>query len=64
LLRSTAYFDGNGGGRPALVLAAWALVGLLLVGLGWLLQRRRTQEPVSEQEQPFQELVLEEPATV
>ena len=31
LLRSTAFFDGNGAGGPLWVLAVWALVGLVLV---------------------------------
>lgn len=34
LLRSTAYFDGAGGGFAALVLAGYAVVGLLLVLVG------------------------------
>jgi hypothetical protein len=33
LLRSTAYFDGAGGGTAALILAAYALVGLALVAI-------------------------------
>ncbi len=39
LLRSGAYFDGAGAGGPVLVLAGWALVGLLLVAAG--ARRRR-----------------------
>ncbi|WP_462202903.1 hypothetical protein [Frankia sp. CcWB3] len=34
LLRSTAYFDGAGGGRPVLVLAGWFVVGLGLAVVG------------------------------
>ncbi|MCW6009083.1 hypothetical protein K1W54_31745 [Micromonospora sp. CPCC 205371] len=33
LLRSTAYFDGAGGGTAALILAGYALVGLALVAI-------------------------------
>jgi hypothetical protein len=34
LLRSTAYFDGAGGGRAAAVLVVWAAVGVALTLLG------------------------------
>ncbi len=34
LLRSVAYFDGNGGAVAAGVLAAYAVIGLLLVAIG------------------------------
>ncbi|MDQ7906416.1 ABC transporter permease [Phytohabitans sp. ZYX-F-186] len=34
LLRSTAYFDGAGGATAAWILAAYAIVGLVLVALG------------------------------
>jgi hypothetical protein len=34
LLRSTAYFDGAGGGRAAAVLVVWATVGVALTLLG------------------------------
>jgi hypothetical protein len=34
LLRSVAYFDGNGGGTAALILAAYAVLGLALVAVG------------------------------
>jgi hypothetical protein len=65
LLRSTAYFDGSGAGQAVLILGAWALIGLLLTGLGLLLQRRGSDEPVDqeeEQEHAVQELLLDEPA--
>lgn len=41
-VRSVAFFDGSGADRPLLVLAAWALAGLLLLGLGILAGRRRS----------------------
>ena len=34
LLRSTAYFDGNGAGRYITVLAAWVVIGLAMVVVG------------------------------
>jgi hypothetical protein len=34
LLRSIAYFDGNGGGTGALILGSYAVVGLALVAIG------------------------------
>jgi hypothetical protein len=34
LLRSVAYFDGNGGGTAALILGTYAVVGLALVAVG------------------------------
>ncbi|MEX5709908.1 ABC transporter permease [Parafrankia sp. FMc6] len=34
LLRSTLYFDGAGGGRGAVVLAIWAVAGIVLILLG------------------------------
>jgi hypothetical protein len=45
LLRSTAFFDGHGAGQAMIVLAVWALAGLLLLGLGMALDRRQV-EPV------------------
>jgi len=45
LLRSTAYFDGRGGAGSTLVLAAWALIGLLLLGLGAVITRSKSAEP-------------------
>lgn len=43
LLRSNAYFEGAGGGRPAVVLACWALLGLVLVIMATV--RRRWGTP-------------------
>ncbi|MHA4818145.1 ABC transporter permease [Streptomyces aculeolatus] len=40
LVRSVAYFDGNGAAGPLAVLACWALAGLALLALGPLLDRR------------------------
>ncbi|WP_238018008.1 hypothetical protein KZZ52_57495 [Dactylosporangium sp. AC04546] len=40
LLRSSAFFDGNAATRPVLVLTAWAVLGLLLVGASVLRGRR------------------------
>ncbi len=34
LLRSVAFFDGAGSGRPLVVLLSWLGVGLVLCGLG------------------------------
>ncbi|KUJ70446.1 hypothetical protein ACZ90_03370 [Streptomyces albus subsp. albus] len=34
LVRSVAFFDGNGGGGPALTLGIWTVLGLLGVALG------------------------------
>jgi hypothetical protein len=42
LLRSTAFFDGNGALPHLLVLAGWALFGLLLVGASTLRRGRRS----------------------
>ncbi|MEV5610095.1 ABC transporter permease [Streptomyces sp. NPDC052225] len=42
LLRSVAYFDGAQAVRPALTLAAWAVLGLLAVLAGGLRARRAT----------------------
>lgn len=41
LLRSTAFFDGHGGVRPAVVLGAWTLAGLVLLALSALRGRRK-----------------------
>jgi hypothetical protein len=41
LLRSTAFFDGAGGGRPTLVLTAYLLGGLTLIAAGAVAGRRR-----------------------
>ncbi|WP_407561177.1 ABC transporter permease [Streptomyces sp. 184] len=48
LIRSVAYFDGNGGAGPLAVLAGWALVGLTLLALGPLLERRRPAAAAAE----------------
>jgi hypothetical protein len=48
LLRSTAYFDGAGGARAAWVLAAYALIGLVVVGLG----RGGRQDPAATAADP------------
>ncbi len=59
LLRSTAYFDGSGGFQSVLVLGGWALLGLVLIGVGLLLQRRRAQAPAPLAEEPTgQDLVI------
>ncbi|WBB63091.1 ABC transporter permease [Streptomyces sp. WMMC500] len=44
LIRSVAYFDGNGGGEPLAVLAGWTLAGLALLLLGPLLGRRHRRD--------------------
>ncbi|MFE6778510.1 ABC transporter permease [Streptomyces sp. NPDC057702] len=41
LLRSTAFFDGNGAGGHLAVLLTWILGAALLVLTKWLLERRR-----------------------
>lgn len=48
LLRSTAFFDGHGAVRPAVVLGVWALAGLLLLAVRAVLGRRNQAavEPV------------------
>jgi hypothetical protein len=45
LLRSTTAFDGAGGTRPLLVLAAWALGGLALLAAATLRRRRASAVP-------------------
>jgi hypothetical protein len=44
LLRSVAYFDGNGGLTAVAVLGSYAIGGLLLTALG----RRRTASTTTE----------------
>jgi hypothetical protein len=44
LLRSTAFFDGAGAGRPTLVLAGWLVAGLTLFAIGEL-REGRTRGP-------------------
>ncbi|MGW7276262.1 hypothetical protein ACWGH5_37890 [Streptomyces sp. NPDC054864] len=49
LLRANAFFDGTGAGSPALILAAYALLGLALMFIadrrGTRTARRATEEP-------------------
>jgi hypothetical protein len=45
LLRSTAYFDGNGGDWHLAVLFGWAAFGFSAIYAGALLQRRRAEAP-------------------
>lgn len=40
LLRSVAFFDGAGVGKPLLVLLGWAAVGSVLLGIGMFRDRR------------------------
>jgi len=40
-LRGALYFNDEGLGNPLIVLSAWLVVGLVMVGLGGLLARRR-----------------------
>jgi hypothetical protein len=47
MLRSTAFFNGHGAGEALLVMIFWAVVGLLLVGLGTVLVNNR---PVRDSE--------------
>jgi hypothetical protein len=47
LLRATSWFDGAGAGSAVLVLAAWCLAGLALIGAGAARARRsRPAAPV------------------
>jgi hypothetical protein len=41
LLRSVSWFDGAGAGAPLLVLSTWCAAGLVLLGAGALVARRR-----------------------
>jgi len=43
LLRSLAFFDGHGAGRPALVLGGWLLGGAILLALGIHRQSNATE---------------------
>ena len=45
LLRSTAFFEGNGGLQPLLVLLAWLAVGLALCVVGARRARLRAERP-------------------
>jgi hypothetical protein len=45
LIRNVAFFDGAAVATPSLVLAAWTVAGLLLVGLGARRERRAAADP-------------------
>jgi hypothetical protein len=49
LLRSSAFFDGNGGGGPLAVLLAWALFGLAAISAGAMRAHRTAATRVSTQ---------------
>ncbi|POM24377.1 hypothetical protein BTM25_30060 [Actinomadura rubteroloni] len=46
LIRSAAFFDGSGAGRPLAILAGWAVAGLLLLAAGAVRARAAEHEPV------------------
>ncbi|MFD4986082.1 hypothetical protein [Streptomyces sp. NPDC058374] len=48
LLRANGFFDGTGAGGPVAVLAAWAVVGLLLILFA---DRRRSRRVTKEEDQ-------------
>lgn len=48
--RSVAFFDGAGIAKPVLVLAAWTVVGILLVGAGAARNRAKTKKAVASQD--------------
>ncbi|GAA3449893.1 ABC transporter permease [Dactylosporangium matsuzakiense] len=50
LLRSTAFFDGAGSAEHVWVLTAWAVFGLLLVGLAAVRKSRSRQAPEPDRE--------------
>lgn len=50
LVRSVAYFDGNAAAAPLAVLTGWTLVGLTLLALGPLLDRRRPPTTATERQ--------------
>jgi hypothetical protein len=50
LLRSTAYFDGLGWRDATVVLAVWALIGLILLGAGALLKQNAAPAKEAEPE--------------
>ncbi|WP_412516925.1 hypothetical protein K8Z49_43695 [Actinomadura madurae] len=52
LLRSTAFFDGAGGGGALAVLAAWAVAGLVLFVLGAMRGRTGEEPAVSREPVP------------
>jgi hypothetical protein len=45
LVRSTAFFDGNGAVGPVSVLVAWSLLGLAAIAIGAAAARRRPAAP-------------------
>jgi hypothetical protein len=47
LLRSVAFFDGAGAGRPLSVLASWAALGLALTAMGHYRARRASTVPAA-----------------
>lgn len=47
LLRSTAFFDGNGASKPLAVLVVWAALGLAVLGLAARRGRSRAASPVA-----------------
>jgi hypothetical protein len=55
LLRSTAFFDGHGAGRPAVVLGVWTLAGVLLLALGAIRGRRAATSPTEPGSAPVSE---------
>jgi hypothetical protein len=48
LLRSTAFFDGAGAGRPVLVLSCWLVAGVGLFVVGQLREHRRSAAPAGD----------------
>ena len=50
LLRSVAYFDGAASTGPLIVLASWAVAGLVLLGVGGL--RARGRRPGTPEREP------------
>ncbi|WP_327147871.1 hypothetical protein [Nocardia sp. NBC_01329] len=59
LFRSVAFFDGAGAQRPLLVLLAWAALAVVLLGIGAIRDRRRT-----EPDRPAEPAVAAVPVTV
>jgi hypothetical protein len=52
LLRSTAFFDGNGATKPLLVLIAWLAFGLILCAVRGLRKGRSTTTADAESTVP------------
>ena len=50
LLRSVSWFDGAGAGAPLLVLTAWCVGGLLLMGAGAIVARHHRPAQISASE--------------